>query len=207
MSQLTQILQNQTNIINWINEVIANQKKIQDFVEATEADPDGYIRFTSGDITKKLKLSNILTPYVGAKTIYLGAIDVSISDYINNNSSPDWDLQENSIYIFEALIDGLMRSYLYTGAKKFLGNNQPDGDVLPTDFDLKNVRQLFIDGSFVKKGAGNLSLTTLEIGDIVFLKDVIDENDEDATITLSYHQYIGPDSELYESYIKLKTIE
>lgn len=208
MSDYTQVLQQLANIQSWIDGVNDSQKKIEQFAEASGLDPNDVLLISRNGTTLKLNLSNIGSN-VGEELIKIGDIaNQTIDQYITANDSPDWELEQTKSYKFQCIKNGLLHTYLYVGLKpKFLGASQPSGGVASTDFKLLSVSRLFISGSFVEKGTGNSDESILEVGDIVFLKDVTDAADGNAIITLSYHRYNGPDENDYESYTKVKTIE
>lgn len=113
----------------------------------------------------------------------------TILDYFNNVSGT---FIRNNIYIIKALKNG----YLYTYLLKNQNNIEYATSVIQ-NFKLLNISQCFIEGSFVVKNLANTDIETLEIGDIVYFKPIINAS---FPMTLIGYTYIGGDKQLETSY-------
>ncbi len=138
------------------------------------------------------------------KVVILG--DIASDDihvHINANDSADWDLKANSVNIFTAIKDGIKEVYLYVGVlPNYLGLSQTTA--LSTDFELMSATMMFIEGSFVIKGAGNENETTLEGTDTVWIKPITNGGD---AIILFGQRYDSGDKQLRPSYTQVTPID
>ena len=127
----------------------------------------------------------------------------NISTHLNTTTaSPDWNLLSGNVHIFKGTINGTKSSYLYVGNlpnQLGLGNNM----VTENDFELLDKQGwIWVEGSWIQK-IGNTNYEALEVGDIVYYKDVIFDS---RTITLVGWTYDGGDKTLKTSYTKTKQL-
>ena len=155
----------------------------------------------------KVLTNELVTEQEADIIIELGDIGNStIEDYINANDDPAWNMLPDTIYMYTATISGELKKYIYIGpSPNFIG--QSNNSVTAADFfdltDNEPVGWIWIEGSNVEKGAGNTDRTTLEIGDIVWFKDV---QDGSRTLTLRGWRYDGGDKTQRTSYTRVKQL-
>lgn len=99
-------------------------------------------------------------------------------------------------------------SNIATGAEVNVQSDWNQGDNTQDDF-IKNKPTSasgfpYIEGGFVEKGSGNISLTLIEINDTVFWKTITNAGD---TLRLSGQVYQGGDKELRTSYVMQTPID